>query len=129
MKKSQRGKSSKKRNSTSGEEIDRNDPIVKMLLQEQLKAFVEKFGRMPLEGEPIFFDETKDTPTEMDESVVHDAFMFLLKDAPPEIIYAYKKTGRVLLADLRETYPPEFVAEYDAAIAEYFALEKAGKNH
>jgi hypothetical protein len=47
--------------------------------------------------------------------------------APPWIIYAYKKTERILLTGLRDTYPPEIVAEYDAAIEEYFELENASK--
>lgn len=104
-----------------------DDPVLNRMLNEQFDAFQKKFGREPKEGDPLFFDPTKDTPTAISEKVLDDAFMFLLEGAHPCIVYAYKKTGRVLMAELRETYPPEVVAEYDAAIAEYFELEKAGK--
>lgn len=104
-----------------------DDPVIDLLLNEQFAAFREKFGRDPKEGEPVFFDPNADAPAPIPDKEIDDAFMLLLKDAPPEVIYAYKKTERVLLADLRDNYPPEVVAEYDAAIAEYFELEKAGK--
>ena len=42
---------------------------------------------------------------------------------PPQIIYAYRKTGRLLLEGRRELYPPEAQSEWDAAIDEYFRLE------
>jgi hypothetical protein len=98
-----------------------------MIINEQLKVFFKKFGRPPREGEPVFFDPDKDVPTEISEESLHDGIMELLKGAPPEIIDAYEKTGRVLLFELRDTYPPEFVAEYEAAIDEYFELQEAGK--
>ena len=45
---------------------------------------------------------------------------------PPELAYAFKKTGLILMAELADEYPPETVEEYNAAIEEYFELKKAG---
>jgi hypothetical protein len=38
-------------------------PWVHEALLEQRKAFVEKFGREPGPGDPVFFDPDKDVPT------------------------------------------------------------------
>jgi hypothetical protein len=38
-------------------------PRVHDALVEQRKAFVEKFGREPGPGDPVFFDPDKDVPT------------------------------------------------------------------
>lgn len=42
---------------------------------------------------------------------------------PPEIVYAFKKTGLLLMEHTPAT--PDDRAEWDAAIAEYFSLERA----
>jgi hypothetical protein len=41
-------------------------PRVHAALLEQRKAFIEKFGREPGPGDPVFFDPDKDVPTPMD---------------------------------------------------------------
>jgi hypothetical protein len=41
----------------------------------------------------------------------------------PAVIYAYEKTGFLLLKESYKSLPPEDRAEYDAAIAEYRAQE------
>lgn len=40
---------------------------------------------------------------------------------PPQLIYAYEKTGFLLLEEGYEALSPQERAEYDAAIDEYFA--------
>jgi len=48
---------------------------------------------------------------------------------PPQTIYAYKRTGGLLLReDMREHWPPDHVKEWDNAIDEYFAIEDASRN-
>ena len=44
---------------------------------------------------------------------------------PPQLIYAYERTGFLLLEEGYRNLAPEDKAEYDAAIAEYFAKNKA----
>ncbi len=43
---------------------------------------------------------------------------------PPQLIYAYEQTGFLLLEEGYKSLSPEDKAEYDAAIAEYFAKKK-----
>src|SRR5262245_38955005 len=47
---------------------------------------------------------------------------------PPQIAFAYKRTGGLLLReDMRDHWPPDRVREWDDAINEYFAIEEASK--
>ena len=46
-------------------------------------------------------------------------------DMPPQLIYAYDRTGFLLSKEGYQSLSPEDKAEYDAAIAEYFAKNKA----
>jgi hypothetical protein len=43
---------------------------------------------------------------------------------PPQLIYAYERTGFLLLEEGYKNLSLEDKAEYDAAIAEYFAKAK-----
>jgi hypothetical protein len=44
---------------------------------------------------------------------------------PPQFIYAYERTGLLLLEEGYKNLAPEEKAEYDAAIDEYFAKNNA----
>ena len=44
---------------------------------------------------------------------------------PPQFIYAYERTGFVLLEDGYKNLSPEDKADYDSAIEEYFAKKNA----
>jgi hypothetical protein len=46
-------------------------------------------------------------------------------DMPPQLIYAYDRTGFLLSQEGYKSLSPEDKAEYDAAIAEYYAKNKA----
>jgi hypothetical protein len=43
---------------------------------------------------------------------------------PPKLIYVYERTGFLLSKEGYKSLSPEDKAEYDAAIAEYFAKDK-----
>jgi hypothetical protein len=43
---------------------------------------------------------------------------------PPQLIYAYERTGFLLLEEGYKNLSPEDKAEYDAAIAEYSVKNK-----
>jgi hypothetical protein len=100
-------------------------PEVKALLLEQRRAFKKKFGRYPKGDDPIFFDPEADTPQPLKLEDLQAATLEAMKlsGTRPEIIYAYRKTGRTLEDNRRHIYPPEAVREWDQAIAEYFQLE------
>jgi len=44
------------------------------ILQEQRRAFMEKFGREPGPADPVFFDPTCDTPTPLTEEKLEDMY-------------------------------------------------------
>lgn len=114
-KKARRGKRSK-----------RSPPIdPREIIQQQIDAFLAKFGRMPRPDEPLFFDPSKDEPAPMEADALRKDILDAMKIAgtPPEMVYAYTKTGLLLSSAFMETYPPDIVAEWNAALEEYFMLE------
>jgi len=93
----------------------------------QLEAFEVKFGRDPLPGEPIFFDPDQDVAVAIDLEQAMANLADSMREAGIrlELIYAFEKTGRVLIEG--EEYPQDVKDEYQAAIDEYFKLKAAGK--
>ncbi len=94
-------------------------------MRKQLKAFRKKFGRDPLPDEPVFFDPKKDVPTPMDEEEMEKILLdaLLKSGAPPEVIYAHKKTGRLGVEGAMDNWPEDARHEWEEAIDEYFRLE------
>ena len=104
------------------------EAATRRLLKQQLRAFRRKFGRDPLPGEPVFFDPDQDVPTEISEAKLREDTLKVLAEGPPQFAYAYAKTGLLLLLEEQaEHYPPDAVAEWKAAIDEYFRREGEGK--
>ncbi len=93
------------------------------------EAFRKKFGRDPLPHEPLFFDPDKDVPTALELDDPDDQILEAMRLAgiAPHFIYAYHKTGLILTEDDRDIYPEETAREYQAAIDEFFEMERAGK--
>ena len=103
------------------DEFDPSDIPIEVL-EMQRKLFREKFGRDPGPGDPIFFDPDADEPIQIDEGKAASRMLKSLQaaGAPGHIIYAYKRTGRILVESMRDNYPDHIVKEYNAAIAEYW---------
>jgi len=101
------------------------------LLKAQQQAFIDKFGREPEENEPIFFDPDCDEPTPLSEQKIEDEMVDMLRETGmrPQFIYAYKKTGFLLTAENESLVSEQDVAEWDAAIDEYFEMENPEDNH
>lgn len=101
------------------------------LLRKQRKAFIRKFGREPTEADPVFFDPAAPgpDPVALDQNAIRALAIESMTKAgtPPQFIYAYVKTGLILSDELRDTYPADVRAEYDAALREYFELEDDGR--
>lgn len=118
MKKSAKG-ANKRQRSSSHTNSERN------ILEKQVAAFEKKFGRRPGPNDPVFFDPDADEPSPLSAKKVDKHIIAAMQTAgtPPEIVYAYKKTGMLLLDKLKPTYPATAVAEWDAAVDEYFAME------
>jgi hypothetical protein len=68
-------------------------------LLEQRAAFRAKFGRDPGPNDPILFDPNKDVPTPIGLADLEGEVLGAMRKTgvPPEIIYAYRKTGRLRL--------------------------------
>lgn len=100
------------------------------ILEEQVGAFEKKFGRPPGPNDPVFFDPDADVPRAMPMEKINKGIFVAMQTAgtPQHIVYAFKKTGLLLLDELKPTYPPEAVAKWDAAVEEYWAMAADG-NH
>ena len=73
-------------------------------------------------GDPVFFapDRPDDVPRKITEEHLPTETLAAMKraDTPPAIVYAYRKTGLLLMEEMQDNYPPARVAEWKAAIAE-----------
>lgn len=95
-----------------------------------MAAFKKKFGRDPKADEPIFFDPSVDEPKPITGDFLKAGILDAMQKAgtPPEIVYAYRKTGLLLNDSRMDSYPAEAVSEWDDAIAEYFSMEAKPEN-
>jgi hypothetical protein len=71
-------------------------PRVHAALLEQRKAFIEKFGREPGPGDPVFFDPDKDVPTPIGPDRINADLEKALRDSgiEPEKAEAFRKLLR-----------------------------------
>src|SRR5215467_9991923 len=100
------------------------------ILETQRQRFREKFGRDWGPNDPVFFDPDATEPVPMSAVKIEAETLEVMRRAgtPPQIAYAYERTGGLLLTeDMREHWPPDRVKEWDDAIDEYFAIEEASK--
>lgn len=90
-----------------------NDEAMEILERQRAK-FIEKFGREPGPGDPVFFDLPP-------EEEVRDLAVEAMQSAgiPPELIYAYKKIGMMVTEDNYSLWSEKDLDEYEAAIDEY----------
>ena len=118
----------KHRKSTRGRTV-KLDPESMDMMQQQLQAFREKFGREPGPEDPIFFDPDADTPQpfRLEKFLEESTEAMVAAGIRPEIIYAHRKTGGLIVTEEnQEKLSAEDIAEWEAAIDEY--LEKTKGN-
>jgi hypothetical protein len=96
-------------------------------IEGQLQRFREKFGRDPGPNDPIWFDPDADEPMQMSGVRMQADILEALRKAgtPPEIAYAYRKTGLLSLGGDMSRWPKDHVEEWKAAVAEYHLVERA----
>lgn len=99
-------------------------PQVKRAMADARKDFIAKFGREPLEGEPLIFDPDFDTPTPYTDEKTTAMMIEAMEAAgtPGHLIYAYRKTGMIMGAENAGLCTEEEIDEWNAAMAEYEAL-------
>ena len=120
----------KHRKSTRGRTV-KLDPESMDMMQQQLQAFREKFGREPGPEDPIFFDPDADTPQpfRLEKFLEESTEAMVAAGIRPEIIYAHRKTGGLIVTDEnQEKLSAEDIAEWEAAIDEYFEKTKGNSN-
>jgi hypothetical protein len=116
----------KHRKSTRGRTV-KLDPESMDMMQQQLQAFREKFGREPGPDDPIFFDPDADTPQpfRLEKFLEESTEAMVAAGIRPEIIYAHRKTGGLIVTEEnQEKLSAEDIAEWEAAIDEYFEKTK-----
>ena len=96
-------------------------------IQEQLRKFREKFGRDAGPEDPIFFDPDADTPQPISPAGLDEMMGQILSAAGqagirPELIYAMRKTGRIVTESNQHLLTDEDLQEWQDAIEEYLAL-------
>jgi len=120
----------KHRKSTRGRTV-KLDPESMDMMQQQLQAFREKFGREPGPDDPIFFDPKADTPQpfRLEKFLEESTEAMVAAGIRPEIIYAHRKTGGLIVTEEnQEKLSAEDIAEWEAAIDEYFEKTKGDPN-
>ena len=96
-------------------------------IQAQLRKFREKFGRDAGPEDPVFFDPDADTPQPISKAGLDEMTGQILSVAGkagvrPELIYAMKKTGRIVTESNQHLLTDEELQEWQDAIEEYLAL-------
>jgi hypothetical protein len=95
---------------------------VRDVLDGQRQKFFDKFGREMGPNDPVFFDMP---PLEHVEHQMVEAMK--AADLDPAFIYAFEKTGGLLVTEQNQHLIPEKdLNEWDAAIREYEAKHRNG---
>lgn len=102
-------------------------PRAQELLAKQLENFRRKFGRDPGPDDPLFFDPREAEPTPLPDVAHHILDAMHKANLPPEFAYAFRRTGLLGLGKDKSAWDPADIAEWNAAIDEYHAIQKAKK--
>ena len=115
----------KRRKASLPSGVVRMTPEVYAVLKEQREAFRKKFGRDPGHDDPIIFDPDADQPTPISSVRIEAEMLEAMRKGgtPPQIIYAYRKTGLLLMEDSPAS--PRDRQAWEVAIKEFFLIEAA----
>ena len=120
----------KYRKSTRGRTV-KLDPESMDMMNQQLQAFREKFGREAGPNDPVFFDPDADTPQpfRLEKFLEESTEAMVAAGIRPEIIYAHRKTGGLIVTEENlKKLSAEDIAEWEAAIDEYLEKTKGKPN-
>ena len=75
-------------------------PELEKVMEDQLKSFIDKFGREPGPDDPVVFDPDEDEPTPypVEKMRAMTITAMIRGNAPHHLIYAYLRTGGMMLA-------------------------------
>lgn len=90
-------------------------------LEQQRRAFRNRFGRDPRAGEPLFFDPDAKAPQFMDLEKFRRALVTGMRAAgvDPAHIYAFEKSGYFVTEDNRDLVPDGGLRAWDAAVEQW----------
>ena len=101
-----------------------DDPRIIRKLTQLRAAFISKFGREPGPDDPLVFDPDVGTPTPFHrKSRESISAAMTAAGTAPHIVYAYERTGLLLSKEAASKLPQQQLAEYRAAIEEFYAIE------
>ena|SRR5919198_5675902 len=91
------------------------------LIERQLEAFREKFGRYPGPDDPVFFDPNENTPVPLIDEEYERAVVAGMPQAglDPAVIYAFKRTGRMVTNSNQHLLSKKRLRQWNDAIDEY----------
>jgi hypothetical protein len=94
---------------------------VREVLQQQLRSFRQRFGRDPGPDDPVFFDASSDSPLPLDLDELQRDILSIMHAAriPPDLIYAYLRTGLMVTEDNQRYLSAEDREIWNRALAEY----------
>lgn len=94
------------------------------ILKAQDVEFLEIFGRKPRKNDPVFFQQFY-----ISESDQERLTLKTMKAAasPPPVVYAYRKTGRIVTTENKGMLTPGELKEWNDAIDEYYETIEAGE--
>lgn len=94
------------------------------ILEEQRQRFRQKFGRDPRPEDPVIWDESAAEPAPASEEDIHQTILSALIKAgsPPEFIYAFDKTGRLVTESNMHLLTPTEYQEWVDAVEEFRRL-------
>ena len=96
---------------------------------DQRQRFVNKFGREPGPGDPVFFDPDADTPRQVSEEMINSEMLKALAAAgvDPAVVYACNKTGLLVSEENLHLLSKEDLAEWQQAVEEAQLMFKKNK--
>ena len=96
-------------------------PELETELRAQMDRFRAKFGRDPGPNDPVFFDPNADEPRPLNTDAAFDEITAIAGEVGvrPQIIYAMKKTGRIVTEKNKQFLTPAELKEWNDAIVEY----------
>ena len=99
-----------------------------VVLEGRIKAFREKFGCEPGPGDPIFFDPDADQPRTRSQAQQNARWesicnKMLTAGCDAAIVYAARKTKRIVTQANRKNLTPAQLAEWNDAVDEYRSMK------
>jgi hypothetical protein len=109
-----------KRNRNGYRRVPMNKEMI-AILEQHRERFKQKFGRYPGPQDPVIWDESADQPTPLSEEAIHQVILQAITAAgsPPEFIYAFQKTGRLVTESNMHLLSPAEYQEWCDAVDEY----------